>query len=234
MGKPITTLGFDADDTLWHNVHLFRLTEDRFTELLADYTGKANLKDRLLEAERKNVLHYGYGVKSFTLSMIETAIEVTDGKVPAEIISQILDAGREILSEPVAPLPHVVETLQAVKADHKLVLITKGDLFDQERKISSSGLDVYFDAVEVVSEKTPDTYQTLFARHGSGPDQAMMIGNSLKSDILPALDAGAHGVHVPYEITWALEEASQPTASRRFHRLDHIGKVPELLEKIAA
>lgn len=229
----ITTLGFDADDTLWRNVHLFRLTEDRFADLLADYTDKGNLKERLLDAERRNVLHYGYGVKSFTLSMIETAIEVTDRQVPAEVLSQILEAGREILTEPVAPLPHVADTLRALSEDHRIVLITKGDLFDQERKITSSGLDVYFDAIEVVSEKTAETYQTLFKRHGSGADQAMMIGNSLKSDILPALNAGAYGAHVPYEITWALEEADKPENSTRFHQLDNIGKVPGLLAQIA-
>lgn len=229
----ITTLGFDADDTLWHNERVFRLTEERFTSLLADFSEKNHLTERLLAAERRNVLHYGYGVKGFTLSMIETAIEVTDGKVSADVIAEILEAGREMLSHPVEPLPHVEETLKAVKGDYRLVLITKGDLFDQERKVSTSGLDVYFDAIEIVSEKTADTYHTLFARHGTGAGEAMMIGNSLKSDILPALEAGAHGTHVPYEITWALEEADMPEETDRFHRVDHIGKVPQLLARLS-
>lgn len=232
--QKITTLGFDADDTLWHNEHLFRLTEERFAELLIGYTDPEGLKDRLLAAEKRNILHYGYGIKSFTLSMIETAIEVTDRRVPADIVSQILEAGREILSEPAAPLPHVVETLQAVKDDYKIIVITKGDLFDQERKIVGSGLDRYFDAIEIVSEKTPETYETLFRRHGTGASAAMMIGNSLKSDVLPALEAGSFGTHVPFGETRALEEADAPDASSRFFQVDHIGKVPELLAKVAA
>lgn len=229
----ITTLGFDADDTLWHNEHLFRLTEARFAELLAPYTDEDGLKERLFSAEKRNILHYGYGIKSFTLSMIETAIEVTDRQIPAQVVAQILEAGREILAEPAAPLPHVVETLKAVGDDYKIILITKGDLFDQERKITGSGLDRYFDAIEVVSEKTEATYGTLFRRHGTGPAEAMMIGNSLKSDVLPALEAGSYGTHVPFSTTRALEEADEPEASSRFHQLDHIGKVPSLLAQIA-
>jgi len=232
--EKITTLGFDADDTLWHNEHLFRLTEDRFAELLAGYTDPQGLKARLLAAEKRNILHYGYGIKSFTLSMIETAIEITDRKVPAEVVSQILEAGREILTEPAAPLPHVVETLMAVKDRYKIIVITKGDLFDQERKISGSGLDRYFDAIEVVSEKTAETYHKLFHRHGTGAQHAMMIGNSLKSDVLPALAAGSYGTHVPFGETRALEEAETPEASDRFFQIEHIGKVPELLAAIAA
>ncbi len=228
----ITTLGFDADDTLWHNESIFRLTQDRFADLLSQYTEKARLMDRLVAAERRNVLHYGYGVKGFTLSMIETAIEVTSGKVHADVIAEILEAGREMLSHPVEPLPHVEETLKALKDDYNLVLITKGDLFDQERKLTASGLDVHFDAIEIVSEKSEDTYRKLFSRHGSGPGEAMMLGNSLKSDIRPALEAGAYAVHLPYEVTWALEEADEPVAFERFHRLDHIGKVPQLLARL--
>ncbi|MBO6891169.1 MAG: HAD hydrolase-like protein [Roseibium sp.] len=229
----LTTLGFDADDTLWHNERVFRLTEDRFADLLSNYSDKSRLSERLLAAERRNVLHYGYGVKGFTLSMIETAIEVTDGKVSADVIAEILAAGRDMLSHPVAPLPYVEDTLKAVKDDYHLVLITKGDLFDQERKVSASGLDVYFDAIEIVSEKNAGTYHTLFARHGTGAREAMMIGNSLKSDILPALEAGAQAAHVPYEITWALEEADTPDETERYFRLDHIGKVPQLLARLS-
>jgi len=228
----ITTLGFDADDTLWHNERVFRLTEERFAALLSDYSEKTHLAERLLAAERRNVLHYGYGVKGFTLSMIETAIEVTDRKVPADVIAEILEAGREMMTHPVEPLPHVEDTLKAVKQNFRLVLITKGDLFDQERKVTASGLDVYFDAIEIVSEKNADTYHTLFGRHGSGPGEALMIGNSLKSDILPALEAGAYGAHVPYELTWALEEADEPRGHDRFYRLDHIGKVRQLLARL--
>ncbi|WP_428687558.1 HAD family hydrolase [Roseibium sp.] len=233
MSVTITTLGFDADDTLWHNERFFRLTQDRFAALLADYSEKDHLMDRLLAAERRNVLHYGYGVKGFTLSMIETALEVTDRRVGADVISEILEAGRDILSHPVEPLPHVEETLKSLKDRYRLVLITKGDLFDQERKITASGLDRYFDAIEIVSEKTEDTYQTLFSRHGTGPLEAMMTGNSLKSDVLPAIKSGAYGIHVPYDVTWALEDADEPTSSNRFFRLDNFGKLPQLLARIS-
>jgi len=231
-GATPDTLGFDADDTLWHNETVFRLTEDRFAALLADYADKTHLEDRLLAAERRNVTRYGYGIKGFMLSMIETALEVTDRKVPASVINEILEAGKDMLSHPVDPLPHVRETLEAVSGNYRLVLITKGDLFDQERKIAASGLADYFDAIEVVSEKTADTYQTLFSRHGSGAGNALMIGNSLKSDILPALQAGSIGVHVPYQLTWGLEHAEEPAGHDRFHRIDHIGKLLQLLERL--
>lgn len=225
-------IGFDADDTLWHNERHFKFTEERFAELLADHADADHLAERLVAAERRNVLHYGYGIKGFTLSMIETAIEVTEGKVPAAVISDILEAGRDMLSHPVEPLPHVATTLATLKDHYRLVLITKGDLFDQERKIAASDLDQYFDAVEVVSEKSPATYDTLFSRHGDGAESAMMIGNSLKSDVLPALDAGAYGVHIPYHVTWALEEAEAPQNNPRFHALKSIAEVPKLLKRM--
>ncbi|WP_417684071.1 HAD family hydrolase [Roseibium sp.] len=229
----ITTLGFDADDTLWHNERVFKLTEERFAALLAEYTEIDHLEERLLAAERRNLKHYGYGIKGFVLSMIETAIEVTDQKVPASILSEILDAGRDMTTHPVEPLPHVADTLLAVKDDYRLILITKGDLFDQERKLAASRLGEYFDAVEIVSEKTAATYETLFDRHGSGAASAMMIGNSVKSDILPALEAGSHGVHVPYEITWAMEQAEVPIGADRFHTIAHLGELPDLLQRLA-
>lgn len=150
MAKPLTMIGFDADDTLWHNEHYFVLTQDRFADLLRDHTAPETLMDRLLVAERRNIPHYGFGIKGFTLSMIETAIDVTDGKVPAPVIAEILDAGREMLSHPVDLLPHAQETLEALQGRYKLVLITKGDLLDQERKLALSGLRDMFDGIEIV------------------------------------------------------------------------------------
>ncbi|WP_417691807.1 HAD family hydrolase [Roseibium sp.] len=232
MPHSIKTLGFDADDTLWHNERFFQLTETRFTELLSDHAEGDHLRQRLLAAERRNVGHYGYGIRGFTLSMIETAIEVTGGNVPGHVIGEILEAGRAMLSHPVEPLPHVEATLKVVSTEFQLVLITKGDLFDQERKVAESGLANYFKAVEVVSEKDDATYARIFSRHGAGADKAMMIGNSMKSDILPALSAGAHGVHVPYEITWAMEKADAPSSTERFHRLAHLGELTDLLAQI--
>jgi len=227
----LTTIGFDADDTLWQNEQFFRLTERRFAELLADYAEPGHLVERLLAAERKNLAAYGFGIKGFTLSMIETAIEVTEGRAPASVIQAILETGREMLSHPVETLPHVRETLEALAGDYRLVMITKGDLFDQERKLAASGLGELFDAVEIVSDKKPDTYSRIFSRHGDGPERAMMVGNSLKSDVLPALDAGGWGVFVPHELTWVLEHAEEPASHPRFRKIAHLG---ELAEQVAA
>lgn len=227
--KSVATLAFDADDTLWHNERHFRLTEDRFADLLKNHAPADRLRERLLDAERRNIHHYGYGSKSFTLSMIETAIEVTGGNAPASVIAEIMAAGRDLLAYPVECFDGVAQTLTALKGRYRLIVITKGDLFDQERKLASSGLDPFFDAVEIVTEKTPDTYRKLFARHGPGPARAMMVGNSLKSDILPALEAGSFAVHVPHELTWALEHAEEPEGQERFRRIAKIGMLPTLL-----
>ena len=212
----LTTIGFDADDTLWQNEAYFRLTQEHFTNLLRDHAKPERLQDRLLAAERRNIGAYGFGVKGFTLSMIETAIEVTDGRVPASVISELLGAGRAMLDHPVELLPHAQETVQSLAQDFRIILITKGDLLHQERKLAQSGLGDLFDAVEIVSDKTTDTYRTVFARHGSGAAQAMMVGNSLKSDVVPALLAGSFGVYVPHGVTWALEAADEPRDHPRY------------------
>ena len=186
----LSAIGFDADDTLWQNEQFFQLTEKRFTTLLADYAEPAHLSERLLEAEKRNLQAYGFGIKGFTLSMIETAIEVTDGRVPASVIRELVEAGRDLLSHPVEPLPHARATLEALNGHYRLILITKGDLFDQERKLAQSGLGELFSAVEIVSDKSTEVYSRVFARHADGPERSMMVGNSLKSDIVPALKAG--------------------------------------------
>jgi putative hydrolase of the HAD superfamily len=229
----LTTIGFDADDTLWQNEQFFRLTEDRFVALLGEHGQAAEISGRLLQAERRNLAFYGFGIKGFVLSMIETAIEVTKGEVKADVIAEILGWGREMLAHPVETLPHVRETLEALAGDYKLVLITKGDLFDQERKLAASGLGELFDAVEIVSDKKKATYERIFARHGDGATRAMMVGNSLKSDILPALAAGAWAVHVLHELTWALEHAEEPVGEPRYRKLVDLGGLDELVREIA-
>ena len=229
----ITTIAFDADDTLWQNETFFRLTEKRFTELLSDHGEHQVISGRLLEAERRNLAFYGYGIKGFTLSMIETAVEVTGGRVPATVIAEILSFGREMLRHPVETLPHVRETLDALADLYRIILITKGDLFDQERKLAQSGLGDYFNAVEIVSEKSADTYARIFARHGDGPARGMMVGNSLKSDVVPALAAGSWGVHVPHELTWTLEHVAAPESEPRFRHLEHLGLLPKLIRQIS-
>ena len=229
----ITAIGFDADDTLWQNETFFLMTEQRFTELLSEHGEHHIISAKLLEAERRNLRFYGYGVKGFTLSMIETAVEVTDGQAAATVIAEILSFGRQMLQNPVETLPHVHETLDALAGRYKIFLITKGDLFDQERKLAQSGLGDYFNAVEIVSEKTPQTYERIFARHADGVVNAMMIGNSLKSDVVPVIAAGGWGVHVPHELTWALEHETAPEDNPRFHRIDSLSGLLPLLGQLS-
>ncbi|MBU9697369.1 HAD family hydrolase [Rhodobacteraceae bacterium HSP-20] len=228
----ITTIGFDADDTLWQNEAFFRLTQDRFTALLADHAEPDHLHDRLLAAERRNLGHYGFGVKGFTLSMIETAIEVTEGRVPAAVIAEIMAAGREMLEHPIELLPHAREAVERLADTHRVLLITKGDLLDQERKLAQSGLGDLFHGVEIVSNKTAPVYAAIFARHGDGPDRALMVGNSLKSDVIPVIEAGGWGVHIPHGLTWALEHADPPQDHPRFCALDHLGDLPDLVSRL--
>jgi len=232
MTTPITTVAFDADDTLWQNETFFRLTEERFAALLADHAAPDHLMERLIAAERRNLSHYGFGVKGFTLSMIETAIEVTESAVPARIIAEILSAGREMLETPIELLPQAREAVEALAGDFQVLLITKGDLLDQERKLAQSGLGELFHGVEIVSHKTPATYAAVFARHGERPDRAMMVGNSLASDVIPVIEAGGHGVHVPHGLTWALEHAEPPEGHQRFHRLADLGDLPALVRRL--
>lgn len=230
----LTTIGFDADDTLWHNETFFRLTQERFFRLLADHSDPDHLHDRLLAAERRNLGAYGFGVKGFTLSMIETAVEISAGKVPAAVIGEILAAGREMLSHPVDLLPHARATVTTLAADYRVVLITKGDLLDQERKLAQSGLGDLFHGVEIVSDKTPEIYRTAFARHGTGADQGMMVGNSLKSDVLPMLAAGGWGVHVPHAMTWALERADPPQNHSRFHQMADLSHLADPVGQLSS
>ena len=223
----ITTVGLDADDTLWHNETIFRLSQKRFVDLLADHADEPVMMGRLAEVERRNLRLYGYGVKGFTLSMLETAMELCDGAAPPHIIREILAAGREMLAHPVETLPGVDEVLAELAEKYRLVLITKGDLMDQERKLAASGLGDLFAAVDIVSEKDRSTYDRAFALHGSGAAEAVMAGNSMKSDVLPAIEAGAFAAHIPYHITWAHELADAPEGHPRYVSLSRIAELPD-------
>lgn len=228
----LTTIGFDADDTLWQNESFFRLTQDRFLTALIDHADPHHLRERLEAAERRNLDYYGFGVKGFTLSMIETAVEVTEGRVPASVIGDLVAMGRELLEHPMELLPHARATVTALAQDYRLVLITKGDLLHQERKLAQSGLGDLFDGVEIVSDKTEATYRTIFTRHGTGADQALMVGNSLKSDVIPALQAGSWGVHVPHVHEWSFEAAPVPADHRRFRTIADLGALPGIIDEI--
>ncbi|MDU8944398.1 HAD family hydrolase [Ovoidimarina sediminis] len=229
----LDVVAFDADDTLWHNERFFQLTQARFAALLEDYADADHLGARLLDAERRNIGRYGYGIKGFVLSMIETALEVTEDAVPAPVIRELIEAGHEMLEHPIDLLPHVAETLEALAGQYRLALITKGDLLDQERKVAQSGLGEMFGAVEIVAEKNAATYREVFGRIGTAPERAVMVGNSLKSDVLPALAVGAAGVHVPHALTWALEHETAPEAHPRFFRLPDMSGLPPLLRDLA-
>ncbi len=222
----IRLIAFDADDTLWRTNALFDMTEQRFRDLLAPWAPGEALAAELLAAERRNLRLYGYGVKGFVLSMIETAVQVTEALVPSSVIGEILGMGHEMLDHPIEPLPGAEETLRALKPGRELVLITKGDLLHQEQKLARSGLGELFDAVEIVSEKTAATYRRVFDRHGVRPDEAVMVGDSVRSDILPAIEAGACGVHIPPPTVWAHEAAEPPLDSPLYARLDSIAELP--------
>ena len=229
----LTTICFDADDTLWHNERFFRLTEDLFLELLSDYAKVDHLAERLLDAERRNIERYGYGIKGFTLSMIETALQVTENRVPGEVIAELIAAGQDMLRHPIELLDGAEATIQALAPEYRLLLITKGDLIDQERKLAQSGLGEMFDGVEIVSEKTAQIYAEIFSGRGILPETAMMVGNSLKSDVHPVLEAGGWGVHVPFADTWALEAAPVPVGHPRFREVPDLHAVPGLIAEVS-
>jgi putative hydrolase of the HAD superfamily len=230
--RHLTTIGFDADDTLWHHERYFVSTKDRFVELLAPYADPVEAARTLHDTEIGNVGSYGFGVKSFTLSMIESAIALTDDAVPSTIIAEIIELGRAMLVHPVDPFPGVRKTLEALKPDYKLLVITRGDLVDQERKLAASGLLPFFDEIEIVSDKTRPVYERIFTRHGDGAERAMMIGNSMRADVVPAIAAGAWGIHVPSEHVWSLDLADDPGGTERFRRLPEVADVLELVRQI--
>ncbi len=229
IAATLTTIGFDADDTLWHNERYFRFTQERFRDLLRDHADPDHLSERLLDAERRNLGRYGFGVKGFVLSMIETAIEVTEGRVPASVIAELMEAGREMLDHPIELLPGARETVETLAGSYRVVMITKGDLLHQERKLAQSGLGDLFDAVEIVSDKTCEIYARVFNRHGAGAERALMVGNSLRSDVIPPIMAGGWGVHVPHGEPWALEHAEPPSTHARFRRLANLTYLPDLI-----
>ena len=229
----ITTIGFDGDDTLWHFEGLFALTQARFQELLAVYGVGAEVGDRLLATEASNLALFGYGVKGFTLSMVETAIELTDRRIAAADIRRLIDFGKEMLAHPIALLEGAQQTVARLRGRYRLVLITKGDLFDQENKIARSGLADLFDRVAIVSQKDEATYARVLAADAVPPQAFLMVGNSMRSDVLPVLRLGGWAVHIPYDVTWAHEQCDiGDTPIDRFRELARIGEVPDLVARI--
>ncbi|MEP1356092.1 MAG: HAD family hydrolase [Tateyamaria sp.] len=229
--SPVKCIGFDADDTLWHNERFFKLTQERFADLLAPHTDTPDLDAVLMAAERRNLGHYGFGIKGFVLSMIETALEVTDNRVPGHVIADLIATGQDMLQHPIDLLPYAAEAVQAAKSYGLVLLITKGDLLHQEQKVAQSGLGEMFDGVEIVSDKHPQVYTRIFDRFG-GAQTGMMIGNSMKSDVRPMIDAGGYGVFVPHDLAWALEAAEAPVGHPRFGELPDLGALPDFLSAL--
>ncbi|PWJ39962.1 HAD family hydrolase [Sediminitomix flava] len=208
MTKP-SVIAFDADDTLWVNEPIFNEVEDKFAKLLLHYTSEETLKKKLFDTEIKNLHIFGYGVKGFMLSMIETAIELTNGQITGDEIHKIISWGKDMLQHPVHLLDGIEETLKELHGDYKLMIITKGDLFDQESKIARSGLADYFDHIEIVSEKDEKTYQQILDKYNIAKEEFLMIGNSAKSDVLPLINIGSQAIHIPYHTTWEHEKVDE-------------------------
>ncbi len=232
-GFEIDVIAFDADDTLWHNEPIFTETKRKFERLLMSYHSEPWIAGKLDETELRNIQHFGYGIKGFTLSMIETAVELTEGRIGANEIMEIIGYGREMMLHPVELLDGARETVSKLSESYNLMLITKGDLFDQESKIARSGLGDYFSRIEIVSEKQQSTYESIMARHRISPERFLMVGNSIKSDILPVLASGGRAVHVPYATTWFHEMVEDfDPAQADFIELESLALLPELLAEL--
>src|SRR5690348_2277615 len=230
---PVRVLGFDGDDTLWHSESHFEVTQSEFRDLLSRHVPDADAGTRLAETEMRNLAVYGYGVKSFTLSMLETAIELTQGRIPASDLEVILGWGKRMLTQPTELLSGVEEALRLVAADRDVYLTTKGDLFDQESKLARSGLGDLFLGVEILSEKNKETYRCVFQRRAIKPEEFVMVGNSLRSDIVPVVELGGRAVHIPYEVTWAHEEVREDDLPRHgWRRLESIRELPAALQTL--
>lgn len=228
-GSDIKVIAFDADDTLWVNEPYFAETEQAFMALMEDFLPRHSTARELLKTEIDNLPLYGYGIKAFMLSMIETAIRISDKKIPPAVIEKIIELGRTMLDKPVVLIEGVTEVLKSLQGKYRLVMATKGDLLDQERKLLKSELSAYFHHIEIMSEKKEADYQKLIRHLDIPPTSFMMIGNSLKSDVLPVLNLGGYGVHVPYHVTWEHEKVEVEIKNEKFFSLDRIAQITEIL-----
>ena len=227
----IKTIAFDADDTLWVNESLFRGVEDKFESLINNYLTESDIKGKLYKKEIENLKHFGYGVKGFVLSMIESAIDLTSGEIKGCDIKKIIEWGKEQIHHPVHLLDGASDILKLLKSDYNLMIITKGDLLDQESKISRSGLKKYFNIIEVVSDKNEMVYSDLMNRHNILPSEFMMVGNSLKSDVLPLVELGVCSVHIPFHTTWQHEIVNaEDTNGKKYKELNDIRELPSFLK----
>ncbi|MCK3686364.1 HAD family hydrolase [Maribellus sp. YY47] len=230
MKKNFKVIAFDADDTLWVNETFFRETEEKFCALLSEFSTSDETMEVLFATEINNLDEYGYGTKGFVLSMIETALKITGNKVPPKILEQIIKLGKTQINQPVELLDGVIDTLEYLKSkSYKLIVATKGDLLDQERKLEKSKLEKYFHHVEVMSNKRPADYQKLLSHLEIEAEDFLMIGNSYKSDIEPVLQLGGFGIHIPFHITWIHEQTQEETKHPNWVKLQHIAGLKNML-----
>jgi putative hydrolase of the HAD superfamily len=230
---PIRVVAFDADDTLWINETYFREAEEKFASLLEDFLPQHAIMKELYRTEIGNLSLYGYGIKGFMLSMIETALRISGEKMPTSLVEKVIQIGQEMLSKPVDLLPGVEEVLKSLQGHYRIVLATKGDLVDQERKLQKSGLEGYFHHIEIMSEKRASDYKKLIGHLDIQPNELVMIGNSLKSDILPVLELGGYGIHVPFHTTWIHEQVEHEVKHDRFFTAEHLGGAAGLIQSLA-
>ncbi len=229
---PIDLICLDADDTLWHNMRHFEAAEAALLDVLAPFAEAGIARERLEAVEIRNLGLYGYGAKGFTLSMIEAALELGGERLPLSAITDILAAGRALLAHPVELLPGIEDTLDALACRGRLMLVTKGDLLHQEAKLAASGLGSRFHAVEIVSDKKDETFRRLFERYGVAPNRAVMAGDSMRSDVLPALSAGAWAAFIPHDRPWSHEHAEPPLDHPRFQMLPRLADLPGWIDAI--
>ncbi|HEX9931364.1 MAG TPA: HAD family hydrolase [Allosphingosinicella sp.] len=230
---PIALICLDADDTLWHNQLWFDRSFAAFADLVAAFAPAGEVQRLLDETEHRNLGAYGYGAKGFILSMLETAAGLAGDALAPATVREILALGREMLAHPIEPLPGVTDALPALAARAPLVLVTKGDLHHQEAKLAASGFGAWFSGVEIVSDKKPETYARIFERYGAAPPEAVMAGNSMRSDVLPALEAGAFAAYIPFEGTWSHEDAEAPTAHPRYRELPTLAELSGWIDSLA-
>jgi putative hydrolase of the HAD superfamily len=227
-------IAFDADDTLWHNEILYSNALDGFKRLLSSYAPPEQVAQTLYETEMRNLAYYGYGIKSYALSMIEAAIQISAGKIDSQGILGVIGLARDMLDANIQLFDHAQEVVNHLSASYPLMLITKGDLLDQQRKLARSGLKPCFHYVEIVTDKTPESYAALLERYHIDPARFLMVGDSIRSDILPVIALGGCAIHIPYHITWAHEHIDLTDEQRRhFYKLDHLGLLPDLIDRLA-
>jgi putative hydrolase of the HAD superfamily len=222
-------VAFDADDTLWHNLIHFEAAERQFGQWLSSFVAPEQATLELMQAEKRNIPLYGFGVKGFTLSMLETALHISGGAVEAQTLQKLITLGRDMLDHDIELLPHVEDTLKALQGNHRLLLITKGDLHHQERKVLASGLAPYFEGIEIVADKKPETFTKISKRHNAKIQRMVMAGNSMRSDVLPMIEAGGFGIYVPFEILWDHEHENVSVETPRYFEVKDISGVVDII-----